>query len=66
MNFFKGPLFEASQNIQKMAKFNGYKTFLVPKSLKKKLQHVKADYCLLYHKSFMLGIEVVLHLQIKV
>ena len=42
MNFFKGPLFEASQNIQKMAKFNGYKTFLVHKSLKQKLQHVKA------------------------
>jgi hypothetical protein len=38
----KGPLFEASQNIQKMSKFNGYKTFLVPKSLKQKLQHVKA------------------------
>jgi hypothetical protein len=36
MNFFKGPLFEALQNIQKMAKFNGYKTFLVPKSLKQK------------------------------
>ena len=65
MNFFKGPLFEASQNVQKMAKFNGYKTFLVPKSLKQKLQ-LAADYCLLYHKSFMLGIEVVLHLQIKV
>jgi hypothetical protein len=42
MNFFKGPHFEASQNIQKMAKFNGYKTFLVPKSLKQKLQHLKA------------------------
>ena len=42
MNFFKGPLFEASQNMQKMAKFNGYKTFLVHKSLKQKLQHVKA------------------------
>ena len=45
MNFFKGPLFEASQNVQKMAKFNGYKyykTFLVPKSLKQKLQHRKA------------------------
>jgi hypothetical protein len=42
MNFFKGPLFEASQTIQKMAKFNGYKTFLVPKSLKQKLQHLKA------------------------
>ena len=42
MNFFKGPLFGASQTIQKMAKFNGYKTFLVPKCLKQKLQHLKA------------------------
>jgi magnesium-transporting ATPase (P-type) len=42
MNFFKRPFFEASQNIQKMAKFNGYKTFLVPKSLKQKLQRLKA------------------------
>jgi hypothetical protein len=42
MNFFKGPLFEASQDIQKMAKFNGYKTFLLPKNLKQKLQHLKA------------------------
>jgi hypothetical protein len=25
-----------------MAKFNGYKTFLVPKNLKQKLQHLKA------------------------
>jgi hypothetical protein len=42
MNFFKGPLFESSQAIQKMAKFNGYKTFLVPKSLKQKLHHLNA------------------------
>ena len=42
MNLFMGPLFEASQTIQKMAKFNGYKTFLLPKSLKQKLQHLKA------------------------
>ena len=44
MNIFKRPFFEASQNIQKMAKFNGYKskTFLVPKSVKQKLQHLKA------------------------
>jgi hypothetical protein len=40
--FFKRPFFEASSNIQKMGKFNGYKTFLVPKSLKQKLQHLKA------------------------
>ena len=42
MNFFKGPLLEASQTIQKMAQFNGYKTVLVPKSLKQKLKHLKA------------------------
>ena len=42
MNFIKGPLFEASQNVQKMAKFNEYKTSLVPKRLKQKLQHLKA------------------------
>jgi hypothetical protein len=36
MEFFKRPLFEAWQNIQNMAKLNGYKTFLVPKSLKQK------------------------------
>ena len=42
MNFFKGPVFVASENIQKMAKFNGYKTILVPKSLKQKLQNLKA------------------------
>ena len=42
MNFPKRPLFEASQTIQKMAKINGFKTFLIPKSLKQKLQHLKA------------------------
>ena len=42
MEYFKRPLFEVSQNIQKIAKFNGYKMFLVPKSLKQKLQHLKA------------------------
>ena len=39
MNFFKGPLFEASQTIQKMAKFNGLKRSWY---LKQKLQHLKA------------------------
>ncbi|CAB4012957.1 Hypothetical predicted protein [Paramuricea clavata] len=40
--------------------------FLVPKSLKQKYSVLNPDYCLLNRKSFMLGIEVVLHLQIKV
>jgi hypothetical protein len=42
MNFFKRPLFESLAKYTKMAKFNGYKTFMVPKTLKQKLQHLKA------------------------
>ena len=52
MNFINGPLFEASQNVQKMATFNGYKTFLVPNGLKQKLQHLKTRLLLAIPQKF--------------